>query len=145
MEAMSNKTLFYFTIAVLFGIAALFAINLASIMTPTQPEPVLKYDFVRGMAAQHADKLYTLNFEQQNQFIEIINRAIPNKEIVGDVFKRPFIEKIVIYQFNEPNIEILPVAQVGQNLVLKINGKEGYLKDVSDGALKTLLFQTINR
>jgi hypothetical protein len=64
--------------------------------------------------------LYTLNFDQQNALVDIFNRAIPvTKESaesrkVNDAPKSE-VQKIVIYRFNAPDIEIIPVTFVSKS------------------------------
>lgn len=145
MKPMSNKTLLYLTGAVLVGIAALFLVNIASIFESTNPQPYLKFNSVRGIAVQHAGKLYTLNFDQQKEFISILNHVVSTSEMRGEALKRPLIDKIIIYQFNgEPDIQLTPVSQHDQNLVLKTTkwNTDGYVMDISNGSLINLLSQT---
>jgi hypothetical protein len=143
---MNNKTLLYLTLLVLFGMAILFAINMTSILTG-QPEnqTYLKFNDVRGIAVAHNQLLYTLNFEQQNRIIDILNRAVRVVGVKPGKRQRPTIEKIVVYQFdNKPDLIINPIAYVDQNLVFSIPQleKDSYLMELSEGDLQQLLSQT---
>jgi hypothetical protein len=143
---MTNRTLLYLTLLVIFGMAILFAINMTSILTG-QPESqtYLQYNNVRGMAVAHNQLLYTLNFKQQNQVIDILNRAVRVVGVKPGKRQKPTIEKIVVYQFdNKPDLIINPIAYVDQNLVFSIPQleKDNYLMELSEGDLQQLLSQT---
>lgn len=142
---MNNRTLFYLTAIVLISMAALLTLNLSSIL---RGEPLtqdyIRRNHVRGMAVEHHQLLYTLNFQQQNDILDILNRAIRVTEIKGKR-EEPLIEKIVIYQFdNQPDLILKPIAYVNDDLVFSIPewNPDGYLMEVSAGRLHQLLSQT---
>jgi hypothetical protein len=106
------------TIAVLGGFIIIIFMNIAALLGVI-PSRYLSPNEVRGMAVEHNQLLYTLNFAQQNALIEIFNRSIPvDKKSVEErkaTLKKPLeIQKIVIYRFNAPNIEITPVTFVAK-------------------------------
>lgn len=143
---MNNRTVVYLTIMVVVGLVVLLAINMSSILTG-QPgnQTYLKYNDVRGMAVDHNDLHFTLNFTQQNKVIDIINRSVRVVGVKPGKRQKPDIEKIVIYQFDgKPDLVITPIAYVDNNLVFSIPNweKDGYLMEVSEGTLQTLLSQT---
>lgn len=107
------------TAAVLGGFAIIMAMNFAALLGIVPARHISPND-VRGMAVEHNNLLYTLNFEQQNTLVDIFNRAIPvGKEIVDarkvNNAKLPEVNKIIIYRFNAPDIEITPVAYVAKS------------------------------
>lgn len=135
------------TILVLVGMGALFLINtLLLFHTPESPKAqYLSRGDVRGSAVVHRSKEYTLNFSQQNALIAYIN----NTEKVPHTIKRTGqtlldFEKIIVYKFNAPNIEIKPIGYVNNELLFSVPEwyKEGLLKDTSNGELKSILSQT---
>ena len=143
---MSNRTLVYLTTLVILAMAILLGVNMQSILTG-QPEnqTYLRYNDVRGMAVNHNQLLYTLNFKQQNTVIDILNEAIRINEIKPGNRQPPNIEQLIIYQFdNKPDIVITPIAYVDQNLVFSapLWGEDGFLMELSEGRLKELLSQT---
>jgi hypothetical protein len=109
---------FFMISAVLAGFAAILIMNMASLLGVIPARYVSPND-VRGVAIEHHQKLYTLNFAQQNELIDILNRSIPvGQELVEsrkvEVKDAPEVEKIIIYRFNAPDIEIIPVAYVSK-------------------------------
>lgn len=143
---MNNRTLIFLTILVLLGMAILFSINMTYILTG-QPEnqTYLKYNDVRGMAVGHNQMLYTLNFKQQNSVIDILNKAVRVVGVKPGKRQKPNIEKIVVYQFEgKPDVTIIPIAYIDQNLVFSVPEweKDGYLMELSEGDLQQLLSQT---
>ncbi|KIC72792.1 MULTISPECIES: hypothetical protein [Candidatus Protochlamydia] len=145
---MTNKTLVYLTFLVLIGMAILFALNMTSLLSG-QPDnqTYLKYNQVRGIAVSHNKKLYTLNFKQQNDLIEILNRAVRVVGVKPGKRQRPNIDQIIIYQFkDQPDIVITPIAYVDNNLVFSAPSwnKDTYLMEISDGRLLQLISQTFD-
>lgn len=143
---MTNRTLLYLTLLVLVGIAILFALNMTSILTG-QPEDqtYLKYNNVRGMAVSHNQLLYTLNFQQQNSVIDILNKAVRVVGVKPGKRQKPTFERMVVYQFDgQPDVLINPIAYVDKNLVFSIPQweKDNYLMELSEGDLQQLLSQT---
>lgn len=142
---MSNRTLFYLTALVLISMAALLTFNLSTILKGESFTPdYIRRNHVRGMAVEHHQLLYTLNFQQQNDVLDILNRAIPITDIKGNR-EEPLIEKIVIYLFDDqPDLILTPVAYVNDDLVFSNPdwNPDGYLMEVSAGRLHQLLSQT---
>lgn len=143
---MSNRTLLYLSFVVLGGMAILLALNISYFFTGKSiNQTYLKYNAVRGIAVDHQQLLYTLNFEQQNSVIEMINRSVPVAEVKPGQRQKPAIEKIIVYQFeNLPDITLTPIAIVNGNLVFSVPQwiQDGYLMDLSDGDFQKLLAQT---
>ena len=143
---MNNRTLTYLTLLVLLGMAVLIGINMKSILTG-QPnnQTYLKYNDVRGMAVSHNQLLYTLNFEQQNTVIEILNKAVRVVGVKPGKRQKPTIDKIIVYQFEgQPEITINPIAYIDNNLVFTVPAwdKDSYLMELSEGDLRQLLLET---
>lgn len=139
-----NRFITYLTLLVLAGMAIILMFNISNLFTGSVNERYLSYNGVRGVAVEYKQKLWTLNFEQQNQLIDWINRAIPigklGKPERGGV---PY-NRIVVYRFNAPDLFITPIGYDGDNLVLEAKewNPSGYLLDVSRGSLDTLLQST---
>ncbi|MBA2367921.1 MAG: hypothetical protein H0V82_02720 [Candidatus Protochlamydia sp.] len=143
---MSNRTLLFLTALVILGMITLFALNMQSILSGhPDDQTYLKYNHVRGVAVSYNDMLYTLNFDQQNELISILNRSVRVVGVKPGKRKKPDIEQIIIYQFNDqPDLIIKPVAYVDNNLVFSAPAwnSDGYLMEISDGRLDQLLAQT---
>lgn len=104
--------------AVLAGIAVIMLMNAANFLGVV-PSRYISPNDVRGIAVEHNNKLYTLNFEQQKEFLEIINRSIPvGQELVEkrkiNLEHPPEVQKIIIYRFNAPDLEMIPTAYVAK-------------------------------
>lgn len=143
---MNNRTFVYLTGLVIIGMLVLLALNMTSILTG-QPEgqEFLKYNHVRGMAVDHNQLLYTLNFNQQNRVIDIINRSVRVVGVKPGKRQKPDINKIIVYQFDgKPDLIINPIAYVDDNLVFSVPEweSEGYLMELSEGNLQKLLSKT---
>lgn len=146
---MNNRTLVILTALVLLSMILLFSINLTNILTGKPPNQVyLKYNDVRGMATSHNQLLYTLNFQQQNHVIDILNEAVPLKEIQPGQRQTPSIQQIIIYQFQgNPDIVLTPIAYVDQHLIFAAPQwqPDGYLMEHNKGDLHKLLSQTYDK
>lgn len=83
----------------LFLTGSLLAFLIASIaLVPSlkhhPEESILSYNDVQGMAVESNGVVYTLNFEQQNQVIAILNR--------GEDLAKMEVDKLIIYRFKQP-------------------------------------------
>ncbi|HEV8051971.1 MAG TPA: hypothetical protein VGP47_05705, partial [Parachlamydiaceae bacterium] len=111
-----TRITYLMTIAVLASFAIILIMNAAAFLGVV-PSKYLSPNEVRGIAVEHNHKLYTLNFVQQNEFVDIMNRSIPvGMELVEKrkitLKDAPEISKIIVYRFNAPDLEIIPVAYV---------------------------------
>lgn len=116
---MNPRVALVMTIAVVCGFAIILLMNLAALVGII-PSRFISPNDVRGSAIEHKGLVYTLNFNQQNKLIEVLNRAVP-------ISKKDFetresksaptipIQKIVIYRFNASDIEIKPVGYVSKS------------------------------
>lgn len=143
---MTNRTLIYLTALVIISMATLFAINLTSILSgKPEDQAYLKFNHVRGMAVSHNQMLYTLNFKQQNDVIEILNHAVRVVGVKPGKRQRPSIDKLIVYQFNDlPDLVITPISYVDDNLVFSAPAwsQDSFLMEMSNGRLHQLLSQT---
>jgi len=143
---MNNRTLVYLTGFVILGMLVLLGLNMTSILTgqPTN-QTYLQYNNVRGMAVIHDKIPYTLNFSQQNEIIDIINRSVRVVGVKPGKRQKPDIEKLIVYQFDgKPDLVIEPIAYVDQNLVFSVPEWQtnSYLMELSEGGLHHLLSKT---
>ncbi len=143
---MSNQTVFTISLLVIVGLCLLFTVNITSILKGKESEEAyLKFNSVRGMAVEHDKLLYTLNFDQQNNIITILNRSVRVMGVKPDKRQKPDIEKLVVYQFeNKPDIIITPIAYINNNLVFSAPAwnADNYLMELSNGELQKLFVQT---
>jgi hypothetical protein len=133
------------TALVLIGMGVLLSLNLVGIFSGQfSSQTYLKHNDVRGIAVKHHDLLYTLNFRQQNDVIDFFNRSVQIREMpTGNRIEIP-IQQIIIYLFNATDVVLTPIAYLDNNLLYSAPqwNADGYLLDLSDGALKDLLSQT---
>lgn len=139
-----QRTWIFLSIA-LVAIGVAFLLN---IMPPFASETkiILSPGEIEGMAMMYNGKLYTLNFEQQEAMIKIINRSIPvGKKNSDERSTKPNFDKLVIYQFNKPQIILTPVGYVGKNLVFELPEiyPEGYLQEVTQGAFQEMVSKIV--
>ena len=142
---MSNRTLFIFTGLIIAGLLVLLGFNMAPLFTKSPPsEPYLKRTHVKGMDIEHKQLLYTLNFNQQNDIVDILNRSVKVVGLKPGKRQKPDIEKIVIYQFGGPDLVLTPIAYVDNNLVFTVPEweKNSYLMELSDGYFNKMITQT---
>lgn len=154
-----SRITYFMIFAVLVGFAIILAMNAANFFG-VMPSRYISPNDVRGVAVEHNGKLYTLNFQQQNEFINTLNRFIPvGKELLENrqiqVDHSPEVQKIIIYRFNAPNLDLIPVAYVSKstsvmqneaqiNMVFSVPewNKDGLLEESTGDELMDLLYST---
>lgn len=102
-------------------------------------------NWVRGAAVMSGEIPYTLNFDQENTLINIINQSEPHTDAAAQV-KFP-LSKIVIYRFaKEPEIEIIAKGAVGSRIVYQAEpiSKGVFLIEKEEGSLRKLINSAIN-
>ena len=143
---MSNRYLIYLTMLGLLSILVLFGININAISSGKPPQgKYLKYNQVRGIAVRHNQTLYTLNFQQQNALIDLLNESFKVASIKEGPRQNPNVDRIVVYQFdNKPDLIITPITYIEDDLIFSVPewNENGYLLDISEGRLKKLLSET---
>lgn len=156
---MNSRITLYMTLAVVLGIIIILGINIADAFGIT-PSKYISPNEVRGSAIEHHNTLYTLNFNQQNTLIEALNQSVPisvkEQELRKEATSFDF-DKIIIYRFDAPDIEIYPIAFVSkgysvqsQNLLNQphfiysapIWNPQGLMENVSLIDLKALFAET---
>lgn len=146
---MNNRTLVYLTGFVILGMVVLLGLNMTNLLKgQSKTQTYLKYNHVRGMAIDHQKLLYTLNFQQQNEVIDILNESVRVVGVKPGKRKKPDFEKVIVYQFDgKPDLIIKPIAYVGNNLVFSVAewNPEGYLMELSEGKLQTLLSKSYDQ
>lgn len=137
------------TLSILLVLAALagglFLMNRSSssLFSATPSDTFISPYDVRGMAVVHLGKPYTLNFDQQNYVVEALNKALPVGRLrANPAIARPF-EKLIIYRFNQPDIDLPLVDLADKTLVFQANdwNPQGYLTEVTVGELYNVLTQ----
>jgi hypothetical protein len=142
---MSNRTLLTMTSLVLVCMALLFLLRLIPVIWPSHADTYLSLNGVEGIEIEHGNLPYTLNFDQQNQMIEMLNMAIPFKTTEQEKKETLDVDKITIYRFNEKPLILTPYRYNSNGNLFFLApdwNPAGLMKDVSDGELKKLLLTT---
>lgn len=139
---MHSRWLLIGTFLLLGGVAFLFSVDLWEALQPAPNERYVAFNDVQGSAIEHAGKLYTLNFEQQNALIDLLNHAIPAS--AQTINQRPQFENIVIYRFNDSDIILTPVGYADGALLFAAPtlADDQLLVDSSHGGMQQLLTHT---
>lgn len=141
---MDNRTIMLMTIAVLVGVALLLMLNVTRLFHAVDTGQYLSRVEIRGITLVKDKKDYALSYDQQSKLVALINKAIMVKKAeIAQPGTPPNFDKIVIMRFNQPDLTILPVKYIGEDLVFaepSLN-PNGWLKDTSHGELKTLITQ----
>lgn len=133
------------TVLVLGGMLVLFSLNLLRIFGDNPHSPTyIRHNDVRGIAVRHEGLLYTLNFRQQNDVIDLLNRSVLLRELPTGQREDSPIEQIIIYRFGSNDLVLTPIAYINNHLVYStsLENPPPYLMDLSSGTLKNLLSQT---
>jgi hypothetical protein len=123
----------------------IIALNITTLLNPSPVEKYISFNDVNGIEVVHNKIPYTLNFEQQNKLLEYLNVSLPiGKEKFPSNKESLDFDKIVIYRFGAPEITLIPLAYYQQNLIYEAPGwnPKGYMQDISEGQLRTLISQT---
>lgn len=136
-----------FLILALAAMGAAFLLHLLNFYSPLESEPFFVRAQISGVAIEYKGQLYTLNFEQQNQFLSAINRSLPTtREFLTHSTQKPIFSKLVIYRFQGVPVEILPVAFFEENLVFSIPAlkPQDLRVETSEGELHKMLLKTFD-
>lgn len=139
---MSDRAIYWLTGLVVLCMIALLLLNSVPLIWSTPKEKYIKYNDVRGMAIEHQQKLYTLNFQQQNEVIGYVNKSltVPQSSVKNVNSKLDFT-KIIIYRFNAPDMILIPIEYNDNNLIFSNSelNPSGLMRDTSRGGLKNVL------
>lgn len=97
------------------------------------------------MAIEHHNELYTLNFEQQTKVIQILNHTefcLENEDYANTLFQKKSYNRLIIYRFEEPNIEVIPVGENNECVIFEIREQNRPTKKMKTSLLHALLSQT---
>lgn len=140
---MKNPALVFMTALVLLGVATLMMLNYAPKMSTIQDAtaeglPPLE---ARGMAVVHQGKPFTLNFDQQKLANDALTKAVKVKKSDYSKDKALNFDKIVIYRFKGPDLEIIPVQYSENNLVFEIPSvsNDHYFMELTGGSLQNMI------
>jgi hypothetical protein len=143
-HVMNPRTQNILAIIIIAGVGLLFLINLRHFFFDEKQEGYLPQDNVMGVAIMHKKKPYTLNFDQQREVVELLNRSLSVgiKREQGE--EKPDFDSLIIYLFNGGEIKVTPLSWQDQSLVFSAHPWQNadYFKDTSGGKLYELLKTT---
>jgi hypothetical protein len=140
---MDNRTLSYLLFVVVAVMAIMVFLNFLGFWETSFPEKYISKNDVRGIDVEHKGKLWTLNFDQQNELINALNASIVTNENVVPV--KMEVDKIIIYQFNKRDIIITPLNVINGKLVFQApewTPQGNYLMEIKTGGIQYILSQT---
>jgi hypothetical protein len=132
----------YIALAAICAILLLFAIDFSSLFLNPFPETYLGHNEIRGIAVQHEQLLYTLNFKQENELVDLFNQTTFST-VEQKQQEVPF-PKIIVYRFHQPEIEIGVGKLANDQLIFTAPTlkADGVFLDRSQGRLNELLSET---
>jgi hypothetical protein len=141
---MNDRLQLLLTVVVLAGIATILALNFFPMLSMKSNDKYIARSDIRGAAIEHNQKMYTLNFEQQNGLADALNSAvsISNNAAAKQITQSELgFTKIVLYRFGKPDSTIMPHGYAESSLIFSSPewNKGEYLKDMSGGRLKKIL------
>ena len=146
---MKNSTVIAMTALVLVAIGALLFMNLAPYASfkEAPSSSLVSNSEIRGIAVVHRGVPFTLNFDEQKVAVDSVMRAVTVKKADYPEVKGPFdFDKIIIYRFNAPEIELFPIQFPEQNLVFSMPpiNKDKYYMELSGGEFKRMISQSFD-
>lgn len=142
---MSNKNFIYLLVAGVIGMSVILMLNLVGFWQPQLTEKFLPRNDVRGIDIDHNGKLWTLNFEQQNKLVNVLNASIATSERFSP--ENTDFDKLIIYRFNKPDIILTPLKVVNKQLVFSVPewNLKGNMKESNPGEIQQILSQTYDQ
>lgn len=143
---MENRTLTLLLTLAILGMGTLITLNYLSFPEGTQSDRFISRNEVNGMAVEYRGLLYTLNFNQQNETLNILNRAVTvdKKSLQGREQSPIEFDQLVIYRFNKPDITLTPKALINQQLFFTVPewAPGGFIQETDPGRLITLILSS---
>ena len=139
---MKTSTILTMTALVLVSVFTLLVLNLAPKGPPVTSNAIIPGTDIRGMAVMHKGLSYTLNFDEQRLATEAIARAVEVKKVDYPTVDTNFnFDKLVVYRFNAPDVELLPIHYRENNLVFSVPtlNASAYYLELSGGELKQMI------
>ena len=139
---MTNRIILYGTLFVTIVFLSLFFMN-ALLINNEHDFEILNPEEISNIGVEVKGKTFLLNFNQQLQFIELLNKSNFAKDEISK--NNPLqIEKISIYFLNKNPIILKPVALIKQEFLFSAPEivEKGLVKDQTNGKLYQLLEKT---
>ena len=140
---MNNTTLTYLLVFGIIGMVLIVVLNFTGIsQNSITTEKYINPNQVRGIDVVHAGKLWTLNFDQQNKLLSLLNGSSP---IEGHFNPQKFdFEKIIVYLFNRPDLIITPIHTIDNSLIFSAPEwkSNSDFKESKPGEIQKLLSST---
>lgn len=144
---MDARSLTMMILAVVVGVGLLLLLNMMTLFQKDTTGHYLSRVEIRGIALIQKNKKIALSYDQQNDIIHMLNNATPiDKAMFPDAGTPTNIEKIIVYRFDQPEIEITPIKYAGNKFIFQQAqwNPKGWLTDTSNGLLKAKLAEILN-
>lgn len=138
---MNARNAIYATVIIIVLVGLLLLRSSVQIIPENRMNTLLQPNDIRGMEVVYKGLPYTLNFDQQQEMLELINRCIPVTKISASPSLLPSFKKIVIYFFGKPTIELNQADFTENEFYFQAPGlsADGFLMDVSGGRMFQLV------
>lgn len=146
---MNNTLLRLLTVLVIFAMGILLVLNMKEwIPGVSGYATYLKKDNIRSVTIIHEGDEYPMNLNQQERFIALINRSVPVDKIREEGKKvPPYSQEIRIDRIEGDDVTLTPIVYVDNSLIYSVPqwNPHGYMMDLTDGALQSLILEVISR
>ncbi|MDP1836240.1 MAG: hypothetical protein Q8K75_10000 [Chlamydiales bacterium] len=138
---MNARNAIYAALVIIVLVGILLLRSSVQIVPENRVTTLLQPNDIRGMEIVYKNLPYTLNFDQQQEMLELINRCIPVGKISASPGGLPYFKKIVVYLFGRPSIELNQVDFAENEFYFQAPGlnADGFLMDVSGGRMFQLV------
>lgn len=140
---MPTRILLILVAVIVVAMGFVFLSNVSPRLGASSEERYIRLNDIRGTAVVHKGVEYPLNFIQQNEVALLLNSSKLEENPAKKLQPAPF-EKIIIYLFNEPAIELTPLGFENDELIFSspVWNRGATMRDVSHGVLKKTLLNT---
>lgn len=138
---MNAQNSIYATLITIVLVGVLLLRSSISIVPEDRLSTLLPPNNVWGIEVVYQGVPYTLNFTEQQDMLELINRSLAIGKLSAKPTPLPGLDKISIYLFTGAQLDLWPVDFTEDNLYFHAPSllKQGYLMDVSGGSFAELI------
>ncbi len=138
---MTARNSIYAALIITVMVVLLLLRGFLPIIPASQTNAFLQPNNVLGMEIVFNGLPYTLNFQQQQEMTELINRSIPIGKLRDIPTLFPGLDKVVVYQFGQQPVDMTPVDFDLREFFFRTTAWNvgGYLMDNSAGEMLRLV------
>lgn len=145
---MSQRLMNALLILSLVGILGLFLTNFLPMLRGPIQQKFVDYQDVNGIDVTKGGSPWTLNFKQQNDFLDRLNQSILIKKADYQPTQEKFsFDSITIHRFKDKDIVLKPIGKKNKNIVFTSPqiSENAYVQDVSEGNLLSFIETTYDK